>query len=52
MTRGFDYGVEGLPIARLAKPEDIAEAVVFLASQASNYVTGQALNVDGGMVMG
>ena len=52
MTRGFDYGVEGLPIARMAKPEDIAEAVVFLAFQASNYVTGQALNVDGGLVMG
>ena len=52
MTRGFDYGVESLPIARMAKPEDIAEAVVFLASQASNYVTGQALNVDGGLVMG
>ncbi len=52
MTRGFDYGVETLPIARLGKPEDIAEAVVFLASQASNYITGQALNVDGGLVMG
>ena len=51
MTRGFDYGVENLPIARMAKPEDIAEAVVFLASQASNFVTGQALNVDGGLVM-
>ena len=51
MTRGFDYGVESLPIARMGKPEDIAEAVVFLASQASNFVTGQALNVDGGLVM-
>jgi 3-oxoacyl-[acyl-carrier protein] reductase len=51
MTRGFDYGVESLPIARMAKPEDIAEAVVFLASQASNFITGQALNVDGGLVM-
>jgi 3-oxoacyl-[acyl-carrier protein] reductase len=51
MTRGFDYAVEGLPLARMGQPEDIAEAVVFLTSPASNYVTGQALNVDGGLVM-
>jgi 3-oxoacyl-[acyl-carrier protein] reductase len=51
MTRGFDYAVEGLPLARMGQPEDVAEAVVFLASPASNYVTGQALNVDGGLVM-
>ena len=51
MTRGFDYSVEGLPIARIGQPEDIAEAVVFLASPAAHYITGQALNVDGGMVM-
>ena len=51
MTRGFEYSVEGLPIARMGQPEDIAEAVVFLASPAAHYITGQALNVDGGMVM-
>ncbi len=51
MTRDFDYGVDALPIPRMGRPEDVAEAVVFLASQASNYVTGQALNVDGGMVL-
>jgi 3-oxoacyl-[acyl-carrier protein] reductase len=51
MTRGFDYGAESLPIARMGEPEDVAEAVVFLASQAANYITGQALNVDGGLVM-
>lgn len=43
--------VERLPIARMGQPEDIAEAVVFLASPAAHYITGQALNVDGGMVM-
>ena len=35
----------------MGQPEDIAEAVVFLASPAANYITGQTLNVDGGMVM-
>jgi 3-oxoacyl-[acyl-carrier protein] reductase len=51
MTHGFDYAVGNQPIARMGEPEDIAEAVVFLASNAANYITGQALNVDGGLVM-
>ena len=51
MTRGFDYAVSSQPIARMGEPEDIAEAVVFLASNAANFITGQALNVDGGLVM-
>ena len=51
MTRGFDYNVAAQPIARMGEPEDVAEAVVFLASNAANYVTGQGLNVDGGLVM-
>jgi 3-oxoacyl-[acyl-carrier protein] reductase len=40
-----------IPLSRLGKPEDVAEAVLFLASDAANYITGQTLNVDGGMVM-
>jgi 3-oxoacyl-[acyl-carrier protein] reductase len=51
MTRGFRYPVEGLPIPRLGEPDDVAEAVAFLASPASNYITGQVLCVDGGWVM-
>ena len=39
------------PIGRLGTPEDVAEAVAFLASEPSAYITGQVLNVDGGMVM-
>jgi len=35
----------------MGEPEDIAEAVVFLSSSASNYITGQTVNVDGGWVM-
>ncbi len=51
MTKGYNYPVEDLPISRMGKPEDVARAVVFLASDASDYITGQAINVDGGWVM-
>ena len=39
---------EGLPIGRLAAPEEIAGAVVWLASDAASYVIGAAISVDGG----
>jgi 3-oxoacyl-[acyl-carrier protein] reductase len=41
-----------IPLARKGTPEDVAEAVAFLASDAAAYITGQVLNVDGGLVMG
>jgi 3-oxoacyl-[acyl-carrier protein] reductase len=40
-----------VPAGRRGTPEEVAEAVVFLASEAAAYITGQVLNVDGGMVM-
>ena len=40
-----------VPLGRTAQPEDIARAVVFLVSSDADYITGQVLNVDGGMVM-
>jgi 3-oxoacyl-[acyl-carrier protein] reductase len=40
-----------IPMERLGRPEDIAEAVLFLVSASSNYITGQVLNVNGGIYM-
>jgi 3-oxoacyl-[acyl-carrier protein] reductase len=48
MTRGFRYDTSRFPIPRMGSPEDVAEAVRFLASDASNYITGQVLILDGG----
>lgn len=43
------YYLETIPMRRLGKPEDVAAAVVFLASEQANYITGQTISVDGGM---
>jgi len=43
--------LQGIPLKRIGEPKDIANAVLFLASDLSNYITGQVINVDGGMVM-
>lgn len=40
-----------IPQKRIAKPEEIASVVCFLASEGANYITGQTINVDGGMAM-
>jgi NAD(P)-dependent dehydrogenase (short-subunit alcohol dehydrogenase family) len=40
-----------IPLGRLEVPEDVANLVAFLASRESDYMTGQAINVDGGIVM-
>jgi 3-oxoacyl-[acyl-carrier protein] reductase len=40
-----------IPMERLGKPDDVAEAVLFLVSDASSYITGQVLNVNGGIYM-
>jgi len=40
-----------IPLKRLGTPEDVAEVVLFLCTEASGYITGQVIAVDGGMVM-
>ncbi len=43
--------LQQIPLAKLGKPDDIANVVLFLASSAASYMTGQTLHVDGGMYM-
>jgi 3-oxoacyl-[acyl-carrier protein] reductase len=43
--------LERIPLQRLGQPEDVAGVAAFLCSPAANYITGQVLTVDGGMVM-
>jgi 3-oxoacyl-[acyl-carrier protein] reductase len=46
-----DLLLSKIPMQRLGHPDDIANAVVFLASDAASYITGQTLHVNGGMFM-
>jgi 3-oxoacyl-[acyl-carrier protein] reductase len=39
-----------IPMGRFGTPEDVAEAVIFLASDGASYITGQVLTIDGGMI--
>ncbi len=55
--RGIPYeqvieeAIAGIPLGRLETPDDVADLVAFLASSQSDYITGQSINVDGGIVM-
>lgn len=56
MTGGMDQAVletmkKMIPLKRMGSPEDIANAVSFIASEESGYITGQVFTVDGGIVM-
>lgn len=43
--------IKGIPVGRVATPEDIAGAIVFLCSNWANHITGEVLNVNGGSVL-
>ena len=43
--------IEQIPLARLGQPEDVARCVSFLVSENASYITGQVINVNGGMLM-
>ena len=43
--------IKSIPLGRVGKPEDIAQAVKFLVSENASYITGQVLRIDGGMSM-
>jgi NAD(P)-dependent dehydrogenase (short-subunit alcohol dehydrogenase family) len=40
--------IGGVPFARAGRPEEIADAIVFLASEKASYITGQIIDVNGG----
>jgi 3-oxoacyl-[acyl-carrier protein] reductase len=40
-----------IPLGRIGRPEEIASVVLYLASDAASYMTGQTIHVDGGMYM-
>ncbi|GMA62888.1 SDR family oxidoreductase [Alicyclobacillus fastidiosus] len=51
LTEGYAYNVGEVPMRRWGTPEDVAEAVEFLARESSSYITGECMHVDGGIVM-
>jgi 3-oxoacyl-[acyl-carrier protein] reductase len=49
MMQGF---LKGIPLGRMGEPDDIAKVVQFLLSEASGYMTGSLVVVDGGSLLG
>ena len=46
----YQERIKEIPLARFGKPEDVASAALFLASDESSYITGQVLNINGGVI--
>lgn len=51
MIEAMEFDTEKFPLGRLGMPEDIAETIMFLSSQGSNFITGQIIGVNGGLVI-
>lgn len=49
---GLERAAEFIPMGRVGEPEDIADVILFLASDSARYLTGQVLVVDGGLLVG
>ena len=49
---GLEKAAEFIPMGRIGEPEDIADVILFLASDAARYLTGQVIVVDGGLLVG
>ena len=50
--KGLEKAAEFIPMGRIGEPEDIADVILFLASDAARYLTGQVVVVDGGLLVG
>jgi NAD(P)-dependent dehydrogenase (short-subunit alcohol dehydrogenase family) len=50
-AEALDGLLKGIPMGRYGRPEEIADVVLWLSSEAASYVTGQSISVDGGFIM-
>jgi 3-oxoacyl-[acyl-carrier protein] reductase len=50
--QGLEEAAEFIPLGRVGEPEDVADVIVFLASEGARYISGQVLIVDGGLLVG
>ena len=51
MTKNFGYDAETVPLKRIGTPNEVADAVMFVASDLSRYITGACIDVNGGISM-
>lgn len=51
MTKDFDHDLSRVPLGRLGKPADVADVVKFLVSDDARYLTGEIIDIDGGILM-
>ncbi|HAK46622.1 MAG TPA: beta-ketoacyl-ACP reductase [Spirochaeta sp.] len=47
----INSAIKGIPVGRPARPEELANTILFLSSDESSYITGEVINVDGGVLM-